>query len=308
MILGAYGPFEAMLGLGRQGTQEFSGLFRPGIWFVLRLLRLLGMAPIRMFVAADGRTVVGTTMLLPWPNSGYILGVGVRPSHRRRGLAGRMIERAEQTAARRGRPWAVLDVEAENHPALTLYLARQYAQIQSALWLLCETPGSVTAVPRPPSEVRAVGKSGRKAAAAWCARHVPASVTAVLPPDPARLSHLESLGQFPGAIRETWSVGPSAAPVGFLAGVRRAAGTPGILFLPALDPSATQDDLVRLVQEGTTWLVAQGSATVIAAVPDHVSNTVPWFQELGFVPQMTTLTLARRLEADPSGSRGPKGP
>ncbi len=308
VILGSYGPFEVLLGLGTRGTAEFAGLFRPGIWFALQLLRAFGRAPIRIFVASAGPTVVGTTMMLPWPNSGYILGVGVRPSHRRRGLAGQMIARAEQLSAKHGREWAVLDVEEENHPAVTLYRARRYEPIQRALWLRCATPEVVAAAGRAPASVRIVGKADRKSAAAWCARHVPDSVTAILPPNPARLTHLESLGQFPGAVRETWSVGRPNEPVGYLVACWRGTGLPGILFLPALDPGASHDELVRLIQEGTAWLVARGCAVVLAAVTDSVGSARPILEELGFSPQLSTLTMARRLGVGGGAAPRPKGP
>lgn len=70
MILGNHGPPESMLRLAIRGTVESDGLFRPEICFVLQVMRTFGVAPIRVLVAADGPTVVGTTMPLPWPNSG----------------------------------------------------------------------------------------------------------------------------------------------------------------------------------------------------------------------------------------------
>jgi GNAT superfamily N-acetyltransferase len=308
VLLGSYGPFEAMLGLGTQGTAEFSGLFRPGIWFVLQFLRAFGLAPIRMFVAVEGPTVVGTALVLPWPNSGYILGVGVRPSHRRRGWAGRMIGRAEELSAKHRRDWAVLDVEEENHAAVALYRARQYAPIQSAVWLRCATPEALAAAPRAPASVQVVAKGGRKAAAARCAELVPASLTAILPPNPTRLSHLESLGQFPGTVRETWSVGPPDRPVGYVSACWRGKGRPGILFLPALDPAASREEVVRLVQEGTAWLASRGGTVVLAAVPDSVGSAIPILESLGFSRQLSTWTMARRLRLERGSTSAPKGP
>jgi GNAT superfamily N-acetyltransferase len=294
-MLGSYGPFEAMLGLGTRGTAEFGALFRPGIWYVLRLLRLFGVAPIRIFVAAEGPTVVGTTLVLPWPNSGYILGVGVRPTHRRRGLARAMLQRAEEYTAKRGRAWAVLDVEEENHPAVTLYRARGYEPVESAVWLRTEAPGPIAAAPGAPASARVVEKSGRKAVAAWCAAHVPASVNAVVPPNPRRLSHLESLGQFPGSARATWSVDRGGTTVGVLSAAWRGEGMPGMLFVPALDGSATPDEIRRLVQEGVAFLVARGCGAVVMAVPDFLPTALPIVTELGFTRQLSTLTLARRV-------------
>ncbi|MCI4372552.1 MAG: GNAT family N-acetyltransferase [Thermoplasmata archaeon] len=295
VMLGSYGPFEAMLGLGTRGISEFAPLFRRRTWFLLKFFKTIGLLPLRFFVAAEGGIVVGTTMVIQWPKSGYILGVGVRPSHRRRGLAGQMLSRAEQLTAQRSRSWALLDVEEENHPAVTLYRARRYEQIQSTVWYRCSDPTTMGAALRPSSSVRVIGKSGRKAAAAWCARRVPGSVTAVLPPDAARLTHLESLGQFPGTARETWSVGPVDAPVGFVSACSRGNGLPGMLFLPAVDPGASRDDLGRLVQEASAWLTARGCTVVLAAVPEPARPAIPVLEELGFSAQLSTLTMARPL-------------
>lgn len=186
-----------------------------------------------------------------------------------------MIGRAEQIAHQRGRPWAVLDVEAENLPALTLYRARQHEQIQSALGLRCGTPGSVGTPPRAAANVRVIGRTGRKPAAEWCARHVPATISTILPPNPTLLTHLDSLGEWLGVVRETWSVGPPTAPVGYLAAYWQAVGVRDLLFWPALDPSTWREDMVRLLREGTAWLVAQGSWVVGAVVPESVGSAVP---------------------------------
>jgi len=308
VMLGSYGPFERMMGLGRSGTAEFGALFRPGLWYLLRFLRILGLAPIRMYVAADGGTVVGTTLVLPWPRSGYIMGVGVRPSHRRRGLAGQLIGRAEQFAGRRGRPWAVLDVEEENHPAVTLYLARQYTTFLRVVWLSCASPRTVASAPRANAAVRAVGKAGRRSAAAWCAPRVPPVVRETVPPSAQRLTHLESLGQFPGVVRETWSAGPPDGPTAYLSAAWRGSDMPGVLFVPAVDPRAPHDDLVRLFQDATAWLSSRGSPTVVVAVPDALASTLSVLTELGFEAQMTTLAMSRRLGAPGAPSAPPKSP
>jgi GNAT superfamily N-acetyltransferase len=306
-MLGSYGPFEAMLGLGTKGTAEFAGLFTPWVWFVLSLFKALGRPLIRIVVAADGGTVVGTTMVLPWPNSGYVLGVGVRPSHRRRGLAVRMLGKAEDLTVERRKTWSVLDVEEENLPAVTLYRSQQYETIQKAEWFRCPAPQAVASAPRLPASSRAVGKAGRGAAAAWCAQRIPPAVTTPMPPDRDRLTHLESLGQFPGARRETWSVGPADSPVGFVSACWRGKAMPGLLFFPALDPSATHDDLARLVQEGTAWLVSRECGVVLAVVPDNAGAVVPVLEELGFSHQLSTLTMVRRLGGGGSAAFLAKG-
>ena len=83
---------------------------------------------------------------------------------------------------------------------------------------------------------------------------------------------------------------------------------PGILFLPAVAPTASHDDLARLVQEGTAWLVSRGSPSVVVAVPSWMSSLTPVLEELGFEVHLTTLTMARRLDAPGRTAGAPKGP
>ena len=83
---------------------------------------------------------------------------------------------------------------------------------------------------------------------------------------------------------------------------------PGVLFVPAVDPRAPHDDLVRLFQEGTAWLSSRGSPTVVVAVPDTLASTLSVLTELGFEAQMTTLAMSRRLGAPGAPSAPPKSP
>jgi ribosomal protein S18 acetylase RimI-like enzyme len=302
-IVGGYGPFEAMIELDRDGGKEFAMLFRPGFWYLIRFLRAVGRAPLRAFVVADHHQVVGTTLLIPLPNSGYLVGVGVRPSHRRRGLAGRLVARAEEESQRTGRAWAVLDVEEENHPAVTLYLARQYTTLARIDWLRTASLAAAGAVPHGTVSVRALtDKAQRRRAAAWVTAHVPASITSILPPTDRRLTHLETLGMAPGGKREVWEVGAPGMPRGVLSATWRGAAKPGMLFLAAMDAGATRDEVVALVQAGVAWLSGLSCSVILLAVPGYVTGALPVAAELGFLPQLSTLTMARRLEGAPPSS------
>jgi GNAT superfamily N-acetyltransferase len=307
VILG-YGPFERMLGLDRQGPDLYTPVFRPGIWYVLRLLRLLGVAPVRFLVAVDGGTVVGTTGLSRWRTAGYIFAVGVRPSHQRRGLARRMLDWAESTTARRGVRWAVLDVEEDNVPAVTLYRARGYATFETVHWFRRHGTPPPSVPPVSSMAVTTVPKSQREVAADWCRAHVPPHVGEIVPPEPTRLSHLETLGSFPGSLHETWAAGPVGAPLAYLTGARRTPGEPGLLTLVAADPAATADDLARLVDEGAAWLRRQGASATLVALPDYLDRARPALERAGFAPQLATLAMARPLRGAEAPAAGPKGP
>jgi GNAT superfamily N-acetyltransferase len=303
-----YGPFEAMVGLGSGGSGEFNALFRPGIWFLLRFTRALGKAPLRAFVAVDRNRVVGTTLLLPWKRSGYILGVGVRPEYRRRGLAGRLVSEAEQVTRRSGRPWAVLDVEEENHPAITLYLARKYTVVQRSMWYRLADRPPAPSPTEPTGSVHALrGRPDREPAAAWVAGQVGAAVAMAVPPEPSRFTHLESLGTMPGGKRAAWTVGAPGAVRGVLAGAWRSANRPGMLFLPALDPAVPKGEAVALLRAGVAWLQGLGCSGVLLAVPDTAASVAPALADLGFAPQLATLTMTLRLDGGAT-SAPPKAP
>jgi ribosomal protein S18 acetylase RimI-like enzyme len=306
-IVGGYGPFEEMIGLARDGSQEFDAVFRPGLWMLLRFLRLIGRAPVRAFVVADGGPVVATTLLLPWPRSGYILGVGVRPAYRRRGLARRLVAHAEEVAHRSGRAWAVLDVEEENLPAVALYQARDYVTLERSVWWKTDAPDGIGKVAGGGAAVRPLrSRAERTAAATWVARHVSPEVSTPLPPTGNRLTHLESLGQTPGSAREVWEVGPSGARLGIVTGIWRGASKPGILFVPALESGISRSELVSVIQTAVAWLGTRGSAGLLLALPDSFRAASPVLEELGFRRQLSTLAMARPLAVHDGGAPPPK--
>jgi len=83
---------------------------------------------------------------------------------------------------------------------------------------------------------------------------------------------------------------------------------PGVLFLPALDAGASREEVIRLVQKGCVWLASRGSSAVVIAVPDTWASAIAWLQEIGITPQLSTLTMARRLGVAGGLTVPPKGP
>jgi ribosomal protein S18 acetylase RimI-like enzyme len=304
VILGSYGPFEHLLGLDTQGTDEMRTLFGPVVWAMIRLLRWVGRPPAWVLVAADGKQVVASTVLLPAENYGYIVAVATRPSHRRRGIAGHLVGRAEELARRGGRAWAVLDVEEENASAIALYRGRGYETIQTAVWLRYSNLGTVVTPVTPTAPVRVVGRSGRTAAAEWCRRRIDPRFAKIVTPTLRRLTHLERVVQLPGVARQVWVVGPDDAPLAFLSAYWKNSRSPGMLFLPAVDAGAGPEVLVPLILRGILWLREKGVPYVVAAVPDPASAAVPVLEGIGFQPGLTTLTMA--LVVDGAGTGPPK--
>ncbi|MCI4367358.1 MAG: GNAT family N-acetyltransferase [Thermoplasmata archaeon] len=297
VIVGSFGPLERLMGLDKDHLGLIGAVFGPALWFLVSLLKAIGRAPARILVASDGPTVVGTTVWVPVDGFGYIGAVGVRPSHRRRGIAGRLVDRAEKLTAEKGPSWAVLDVESDNAPAIALYRARGYTTIQTARWLRLAGPAKVASPPRPTPPVRAVRGSGRSAAAEWCARQQSERFVAIVPPASRRFTHLEMFAQTPGVRRETWAVGATDRPLAYLIAYWKDRSTPGVILLPAVDPTVPREGLPDLVRHGVGWLAAKGCPHVIAVVPDPADPALPALEELGFRTEVTTFTMAVRVGA-----------
>ncbi len=308
LVIGGYGEFERMLGLDRAGAALYEPFFRPGIWVVLRLLRMLRVSPVEFEVAVDGARIVATTGLTLNHGTGYIFAVSVRPEYRRRGLAGRLLGWSEERIVRRGGRWALLDVEEANTGAVALYSGRGYRVVEKVDWFRAAPAvvGALASVDA--SAVWNLEPSGRKAAAAWLARVVPAGVTEVATPTPRRLTHLQTLGAFPGSRSAAWGAGPVNAPVGYLTGSQRAKGEPGVLILAAMDPHADPALGAALVVTGARWLLSEGASSALVAVPDHAAAVGTALERLGFHRELSTLAMARPLASGGAPSAGPKGP
>lgn len=87
---------------------------------------------VRLWIALEGETVVGTVQLhlVLKPNAPHraeIAKLMVHPAHRRKGIAGVLLETAEQAAAAGGRTLLVLDTR-EGDPSNLLYQSRGYIE------------------------------------------------------------------------------------------------------------------------------------------------------------------------------------
>lgn len=88
---------------------------------------------VRLWLALEGDTVTGTVQLhlVLKPNAPHraeIAKLMVHPAHRRKGIAGRLLETAEQAAAAEGRTLLVLDTR-EGDPSNLLYQSRGYVEV-----------------------------------------------------------------------------------------------------------------------------------------------------------------------------------
>ncbi|AIQ67306.1 GNAT family N-acetyltransferase [Paenibacillus graminis] len=91
------------------------------------------LAPdVRLWVALEGETITGSVQLhsVSKPNAPHraeIAKLMVHPQHRRKGIARRLMETAEQAAAAEGRTLLVLDTR-EGDPSNLLYQSRGFVE------------------------------------------------------------------------------------------------------------------------------------------------------------------------------------
>jgi [ribosomal protein S18]-alanine N-acetyltransferase len=64
-------------------------------------------------------------------DSGHITTIGIAPEHRRRGLAKRLLDHAEESLRKKGFSSVALEVRVSNHAAQELYLQSDYVIVQT---------------------------------------------------------------------------------------------------------------------------------------------------------------------------------
>lgn len=295
LVVRNLGPVDYLLGMEVRAPREMDRAFRGAGYAFLRFLGLLHRSPVTFFAARAGGKVVGTTIVLYLRESGYVAAVGTEASHRKQGVATRLLDIAEGSIRRRHRPWAVLDVECENASAYRLYRARGYQILQTVGWYRRKTsgPGQRSAIP---GTVRPVTtREELKAATAWCTANTPEKLRRVLPPPRGCLSgtELTSLPQW--SENATWIAGDGGGTRGYARAYRSGAGDPGFLFLPALSAGIPPSEVYGLTSSALDWLARSSTREIVAPVPDYLAPTVPALESNGFEKVLDTYTMARAL-------------
>jgi ribosomal protein S18 acetylase RimI-like enzyme len=268
------GAMDRELGLLDNAHRDLSFVFGSGTWFLLRLLRLFGKAPVRLMVAeADGR-LVGTTITIlsgPWT---YVAAVGVSSSHRRLGIARALVTRAEEIGRATKKPWLVLDVDADNTPARKLYAARGLSSgLRTAWWRL----PSISPVPlETPSEKITV----RTATAADISSARSCSAASLSIPLPPRCVHpLELVCQNSRSATENWATGPEGDPTYLVrVYVPRPSSPSFILCVPGKSPSTPEATAV--IARVREYLKDSGAKDIFAPIRETDSTTTRALESL----------------------------
>ena len=202
LALANTGEIDHRLGLSDRAKRELGSLFSARLWFLLRLLRLVGRPPVRLLMAEEQGRVVGTTMTLsigPWA---YVAAVGVREDRRNRGIAQALLRRAEEIGRRGGKQCLVLDVAADNEPARRLYAKLGWVPRGTVQWW--ELPSTHPTAGRPGARLATTGEPE-------LARSVSENRLGLALPRGA-LHPCEVMCRGTGGPHETLAAGPNGAP------------------------------------------------------------------------------------------------
>ena len=268
--------------------------FRFPAGWVLALLRVLGRPPVHLYVAEDGGKIVGTTFLFFQRTHGYIAAVMTDPAFRGRGIASKLLERAEGACRRRKRRWAVLDVLSHNDVALRLYLKRGYRPLRVQHWV-SRTLDPPPAPPAATGSVRPMVDSDLDPLLEMYTAQQPPEVRSILVVERSWISPPHYLQSVMVSTAGAWCTGPPGAPTGY---VRANFTTPqeaGHLSAPLLAPTSTAEERNGLLHSALGWLRASGAREVVCEVPAYATEALRSLLDAGFTERWTMDTLALDL-------------
>jgi ribosomal protein S18 acetylase RimI-like enzyme len=283
------GQMDRDLGLVDNARRDMRYVFSPGTWFLLRILRLFGKAPVRFLVAeADGK-LVGTTITAlggPWA---YVAAVGVSPSHRQQGIAKALVSRAEEIGRAARKPWLVLDVDSDNAPALKLYSGLGLSSgLRTGWWRLPMVPSTTTENSGEKAAVRPATKGDKSSARSCSETSLP------LPLPPRNVHPLELICQSPGTTSQDWATGPEASLTYF---VRAYFSEPGassfILCVPGRNPSTAEARAA--ISAARDYLIHVGAKDIFAPVREPDPITTLALEDLRSTRMVTTETWWKPL-------------
>jgi GNAT superfamily N-acetyltransferase len=282
------GALERAVGIDQTSEEMIGSLRRPGIWVLLSFLRLIGVAPVRLYVGTLDRKVVGTTILVLLPETGYIAGVSTDAAARGRGVATHVIETAQATARTKGKRWFALDVESENETAIRVYRRLGYAEAARYGWYTGATPD-----PPPPNgtlahEVKGFDRPLRE----WADRLRPQSVRSAVPATKRSLQHLELITRANGLRTKRWVLGEGGALTGAATSHYIPSVRIGFVY-PSLPPDAADGVFERLVAPGLRWVRAEGATKLVVVGPDPPGSWAEALARLGVIRSVSTVLMVR---------------
>lgn len=288
------GPLERATGLDETSLDQVKVLRRRSLRFVLAFLRLIGRAPIRIFVAVEHGQVVGTASLVPLERSGYIVGVATEPAARGRGVATHLLERERLVAHRLGKAWLVLDVESDNETAIRVYRKQGFAEVGRFDWYVGPMPSARTDAD---PDVTEVERTDLRALASWANSLRSPSLRDPIPANTRMLSHLELIIQFPRTQVRTWKLTLGGRIAGGVRGLYQPTTRTGFIIPVGWDLSLSASAPQRLTAPGLAWIRTLGGSRVVVVVPAWSPSWESLMAGLG-LPKVVSSTLMVRSLAE----------
>jgi hypothetical protein len=245
--------------------------YRADLRLLLGLARLARRPLFDFWVIEEGGKVAATTLLTYGPTSGMVSTVAVRPPFRRRGYARALLAAAHGALRRYGRRWAVLEVLAENAPAIALYRALGYRRVRGGEVLARPLgPGAPPLPDASPGDARIRPFARRDAAPLVRVAEAPdpAELRALLPVTPGMFSVPPLLAAIVGSATEAWVLDGPEGPRAFLRATAGAPGRPAHLTQPILAPEVGAEEARAFVAHGLRYLSARSASRAVVELPD----------------------------------------
>jgi ribosomal protein S18 acetylase RimI-like enzyme len=284
---------EAMLGMRAEGFEAvIRRLFRPDFRLFVGLLRAVGRAPYRLYVADEGGAIAGTTLLTFAARAGFLSTVVVAPPFRRRGIARALIEAARRATARRKLPYVALRVLAENAPARALYAAAGYLELDRQRYVVHEAPAAIGPAPASPS-IRPFRPSDAAPLAALANRQLSATAREVLPVRPADFRSGRWADRLFDARTAAWVVDRGHGPEAHLAATSTPTTEAAHLSAPLLGASVEPPLAAALVRTASAWAAAHRPLRIVTSVVDGQAPVHAALEQEGFHDAIAYFTLYR---------------
>lgn len=271
---------------------------RPGIRLVLRLARWVGRPVVVILVDEVADRIVGTTLLNFTPGCMYVSGVVVDQAFRRQGRARAMLGSGEQFGRRFRRPNVVLDVFAQNAPALGLYQGAGFGRLREVQWMTREFgPGQPVPPPSGVAHLRPFASADGRRLADIDNRRMSPDVRAVLPRTPREFRAGAGATRVLESESEAWVLEVDGQPAGYLRATVSRLMAAANLSSPLFDETAPGPAIRDTILTALRWAEQRHAARAITWLPDHQADRAPVLTELGFSEHFHNLTLLHRLAA-----------
>ncbi|MCI4319993.1 MAG: GNAT family N-acetyltransferase [Thermoplasmata archaeon] len=269
--------------------------FRLDLRILIALVRLVKGPIFDLFVVeVDGR-IAATAFLVYLRSAGYIGMVMVDDPFRRRGYAAEVVRACIDHAGRSGRAYAMLDVLANNDPALRLYQKLGFHEIQRGRYYSLGLAHRVAPAPTPEEgePIRPFERRDARELVRIAAAELPPEVAAVTPVEASDFTSAPFAARAFLSETEAWVVGPPGRPRGFVRATVAPAMEAANLTHPILDPTLPDELGSRLIEQALAWASAKGAPSIVTELKGSVPKAEAALRTAGFVPELELLTLVR---------------